>query len=225
MNNLIQVKNLSKVFQVKSEEVKALDNINLDINHGEILTIMGPSGAGKSTLLHLIGLMDKPTQGEIYIEGRNVLELGEPEHAAIRNKFIGFIFQFHHLLPEFDTVENVAIPALMDPLTKKEEAYEKALAILKEVGLEKRANHFPVQLSGGEQQRVALARALMNNPKLLLADEPTGSLDHNSGSYVMDMLHKSVKEKNITLLLVTHNQNLSKISNRTIHLEEGKISQ
>ena len=221
--NLIEIKKLSKVFKVKSEEVKALDNINLDISQGEILTIMGPSGAGKSTLLHLIGLMDKPTQGEIHIEGRNILELSEPEHATIRNKFIGFIFQFHHLLPEFDTLENVAIPALMNTHAKKAEIHKKALAILKEVGLENRANHFPVQLSGGEQQRVALARALINNPKLLLADEPTGSLDHNSGSFVMNMLQKFVKEKNITLVLVTHNQNLSKISDRTIQLEAGKI--
>lgn len=223
VDKLIEIKNLSKTFTVKNQEITALEGINLQIDRGEILTIMGPSGAGKSTLLHLIGLMDKPTQGEISIEGRNVSELSEPEQAGIRNNFIGFIFQFHHLLPEFDALENISIPALMNPKAKKETIHKKAMELLKEVNLENRASHFPSQLSGGEQQRVALARALINSPKLLLADEPTGSLDHASGSYVIDMLHKFVKENNITLILVTHNQTLSRISDRTIRLEEGKI--
>ncbi|OGS21353.1 MAG: ABC transporter ATP-binding protein [Elusimicrobia bacterium RIFOXYA2_FULL_39_19] len=220
---IIELKNISKVFNVKSEEIKALDCVNMEITQGEVVTVMGPSGAGKSTLLHLIGLMDKPSTGELYIDGEPISSLTEPELSALRNGFVGFVFQFHHLLPEFDAIENIAIPALIKGRPKKE-TYEKAMQLLKEVNLENRKNHFPSQLSGGEQQRVSIARCLINDPKLVLADEPTGNLDHESGTAVMDLMNRFVKEKNISLILVTHNPALEKYSNRTIRLSEGKIT-
>jgi len=222
MDNFIETKCLCKSFFVQNEEVKALIDINITVKYGEILVITGPSGSGKSTLLHLLGLMDTPTKGEIIFENIPVSTLNEKEKARIRNLTIGFIFQFHHLLPEFNALENVILPGYIHNQNLKK-TKEYAEELLKRFGLSERKNHFPAQLSGGEQQRVSIARALINHPKLLLADEPTGNLDYETGKNILDLLTKFVKENKLTLVLVTHNPELKKLADRTLNLFAGKL--
>lgn len=232
MEVVLETKNLSKSYFQGKNEIRALKKINLKIEKGKIYTILGPSGAGKSTLLHLLGAIEKPSEGEIFFVGENISKLNKNQLADLRSKRIGFVFQFHHLLPEFTALENVTIPGLiglkfnsvgLEKKHKKIEIRERALEILKELGLQNRINHKPQELSGGEQQRVAVARALINNPSLILADEPTGNLDKETGEKVYQLLLSLNKNRDVTLLVVTHNKQLASHSNQIVYFEDGQI--
>lgn len=193
------------------QRVDVLRGVDLDVEAGKAIAIVGPSGSGKSTLLHVAGLLDRPNAGQVLVDGRDVALLGDDEVAAIRNRNCGFVYQFHHLLREFTSLENVMMPALIGTGKdfSREEAAARAEGLLAAVGLGKRAGHYPHQLSGGEQQRVALARALMNRPKLLLADEPTGNLDPHTADEVVEHLFGLVVEEGLSALIVTHNMDLA----------------
>ncbi|HPL64207.1 MAG TPA: ABC transporter ATP-binding protein [Syntrophales bacterium] len=219
---MIEIKNLCKSFVKNGKKIEVLKDIDLEIRRGESLSIVGVSGAGKSTLVHIIGTLDHPTSGEVLFDGRNVYQWSEAELADFRNRKIGFVFQFHHLLPEFSSLENTMMPALISGASKKD-AREKAEIVLNEVGLGDRMPHKPGELSGGEQQRVAVARALMMEPEVLLADEPTGNLDTETGSKVEDILLDLNRRKRITLIVVTHNNKLAKRMSRSIGLQDGKV--
>lgn len=225
-NPLISLEAITKVFTVDKKEITALQEVNLEISPGERVAIVGPSGAGKSTLLHLLGLIDTPTTGKIFFQGKDISLLSPVEQAKIRNKQIGFLFQFHHLLPEFTALENVMLPALIGKEGNSgQRIEEKAAELLSLVGLSERRQHHPSQLSGGEAQRVALARALINDPQILLADEPTGNLDQATGKKVQELLWQIYSQKNLTIVIVTHNEALSNQADRIISLVDGKISQ
>lgn len=196
-----------------------LKGLNLEVHRGEIVVIVGASGVGKSTLLNLLGTLDKPDKGEIRFEGKNIAQLNKL--ARFRNEAMGFVFQFHHLLPEFSALENVLLPALIGR-RKSREVIKSAELLLEEVGLLQRKNHKPGQLSCGEAQRVAIVRALINNPALILADEPTGNLDSNTANEVFNLLQKLTKQRNQTLIMVTHNEELAKKGDRVLRLVEGK---
>ena len=215
---MIEVKNIHKSFGY----LEVLKGVNLMVQKGEIVAIVGKSGAGKTTLLQIIGTLDQPTQGEVIINGERLMTKGEKELAAFRNKHIGFIFQFHQLLPEFTALENVCIPAMI--AREKESDYKaRAVQLLTELGLKERMNHKPNELSGGEKQRVAAARALMMKPDIILADEPTGSLDEKNKKELSDLLLKLRKEYGQTILLVTHDKELAGIADRTIEIVDGVI--
>lgn len=240
----LEVKNLNKSYYQGEVEIRALVGINLKIAEKEVVAIFGPSGAGKSTLLHILGALDRPTQGEIIFQDSNITTLSDNELARLRNREVGFIFQFHHLLPEFTALENVMMPLLIAqsssgkdransfPSRKmkqgREKIEEEGLRILTEVGLKDRITHRPAELSVGEQQRVAVARALVHSPKAILADEPTGNLDRKTGDSVFELLLELNQERGKTLVIVTHNEVLvEKItglsSGMVIHLRDGKI--
>jgi lipoprotein-releasing system ATP-binding protein len=222
MNNILLVKGLLKTYENGQQKIEVIKGIDLDIPEGAVIIIVGPSGVGKSTLLHLIGGLDKPNSGEVLIDGKDIFQLADKELAQFRNKNIGFVFQFHHLLPEFTALENVMIPGMMH--AKNLEDIEKnARDLLTEVGLSERLTHKPSQLSGGEQQRVAVARALINRPKLVLADEPTGNLDkQNSQSLYRLILSLNEKLKQ-TFLIVTHNEMMAVNASMVIEMEDGRI--
>ncbi|MGC2424397.1 MAG: ABC transporter ATP-binding protein [Nitrospirota bacterium] len=203
-------------------EVAVLRGIDLDIPKGEMLSIVGASGVGKSTLLHVIGALDKPTSGQVIYDGRDVFSMSNGELATFRNKNVGFVFQFHHLLPEFSALENVLIPSMIGGMEPKE-AKQRAEALLEEVGLSGRLTHRPGELSGGEQQRVAIARALMTEPKVILADEPTGNLDTHTAQSVHELLKKLNHEKGLTSVIVTHNEKLAEMGDRTVRMVDGLI--
>ncbi|OPY85371.1 MAG: Lipoprotein-releasing system ATP-binding protein LolD [Smithella sp. PtaU1.Bin162] len=219
---MIKLENLSKTFIKDGNKIEVLRNLNFEIKKGESLAVLGVSGAGKSTLIHILGTLDHPTEGHIFINGINVFEWEERKIALFRNSTIGFIFQFNNLLPEFDALENTMLPALIGGLDKKE-AREKALHLLAEVGLDNRTRHKPGELSGGEQQRVAIARSLIMDPEILLADEPTGNLDTETGKKIEDILVNLNETKNITLVVVTHNGLLAERMSARIGLRDGKI--
>lgn len=219
---LIEFQNVSKIYRLGETEVQALKNISLKIEKGEAVAVIGPSGCGKSTLLHLMGCLDKPSSGKIFIEGRDVSKLSDNELAKIRREKIGFVFQFFHLIPTLNSLENVALPMTFAGVNEKERI-RRAKELLKLVGLEKRIYHKKSELSGGEIQRVAIARALANNPEIILADEPTGNLDSKSGREIMDYLLKLNEERNVTLVVVTHNLAMVKYFGRKIYLKDGKI--
>lgn len=222
MQNFIELKDVYKSYETGPQKVEVLRGINLSIAQSEVVIIIGPSGVGKSTLLHIIGALDLPTSGEVRIAGQNVNALTNDKLAHFRNQSIGFIFQFHHLLPEFSALENVLIPAMMHQrLSSETEEYARFL--LNEVGLDHRMEHRPNELSGGEQQRVAVARALVNKPKVLLADEPTGNLDKRNSEVLFDMLLDLNKKLNQTLVLVTHEENMSQSARRVIELDDGHV--
>ncbi|HHT52497.1 MAG: ABC transporter ATP-binding protein [Bacteroidales bacterium] len=215
---MILVKGIEKSYG----DLKVLKNINLEIEKFKITTIVGASGAGKSTLLHLIGTLDRPDSGEILIDDVSIFQLNDKELAAYRNKNIGFIFQFHHLLPEFSAVENVALPAMIAGLSKKN-AIKKATEILEFLKLKERLQHKPSQLSGGEQQRVAVARALINQPQLILADEPSGNLDSENARSLHQLFFDLRDQFSQTFIIVTHNEELAQLSDRQILLKDGMV--
>jgi lipoprotein-releasing system ATP-binding protein len=219
---MIILNNLSKTFFKDGNKIEVLRGLNLEIAKGESLAILGVSGAGKSTLIHILGTLDHPTEGYLHINGLNVFDWEENKMAAFRNSMIGFIFQFNNLLPEFDALENTMMPALISGMTRKQAA-QKAYTLLEEVGLEQRLKHKPGELSGGEQQRVAIARALVMEPQILLADEPTGNLDTETGKKIEDILVNLNAIRKITLIVVTHNKLLAERMSRRIGLRDGKI--
>jgi lipoprotein-releasing system ATP-binding protein len=219
---IISVRGLTKSFRMGNTEVAVLRGIDLDIHKGEMLSIVGASGVGKSTLLHVIGALDKPTSGQVIYDGRDVFSMSNGELATFRNKNVGFVFQFHHLLPEFSALENVLIPSMIGGMEPKE-AKHRAEALLEEVGLSGRLTHRPGELSGGEQQRVAIARALMSEPKVILADEPTGNLDTHTAQSVHELLKKLNHEKGLTSIIVTHNERLAEMGDRTVRMVDGLI--
>lgn len=199
-----------------------LKGVHLEIKQGEIASIVGPSGSGKSTLLHILGTLDHPEKGEVFINQQKINFLHEREVAAFRNQHIGFVFQFHHLLPEFTALENVSIPGWMAG-RKKKEVSERAAELLKTLGLGERLDNKPGALSGGEQQRVAVARALINSPKIIFADEPTGNLDSANAKELHQLFFDLRKQFNQTFLIVTHNEELAQMSDRLLHMKDGKI--
>lgn len=219
---MIKVTDLHKSFSMGSYELPVLKGITLEIKRGELIAIVGASGAGKSTLLHIIGTLDKPSRGTVTIDGQDLFQLTETQQADFRNQRIGFVFQFHHLLPEFTALENAGMPALVqrrDPASVEAEA----TALLTEVGLGARLHHKPGELSGGEQQRVAMARALMQKPDLVLADEPTGNLDTHSGDALFGLMRDLNKARGTTFIIVTHNDKLSAQADRIIYMQDGMI--
>jgi len=218
----IQVKALSKTYGMNQKRVEALKGITFDLSQGELLTIVGASGAGKSTLLHILGTLDHPTSGKIFYRGEDLFSLSEMELAEFRNHKIGFIFQFHYLLPEFTALENTMMPALIRGY-KRDEAIEESEKILVTVGLKDRLAHKQGELSGGEQQRVAVARALILKPEIILADEPIGNLDSRTGEAIFDLLLSLNQQLKITLLVVTHNESLADKIPRRITLSDGRI--
>lgn len=206
------------------EILEVIKGINLDILKNEILAVVGMSGAGKSTLLHILGALDRPTDGQVSIDGTDIFAMKEQPLAHFRNQQIGFVFQFHHLLPEFTAVENVAMPGLI-ARAGKDKVMQRAADLLKEVGLEKRLHHKPRELSGGELQRIAFARALVNNPVLVLADEPSGNLDLGNSVLLHGLMWDLVRKKNKTLVVVTHNKELAESADRVIELFDGRIKE
>ncbi|MFH1368280.1 MAG: ABC transporter ATP-binding protein [Elusimicrobiota bacterium] len=217
----ISAKNLQKNYTLdKGIEIKAIRDVSFEIKQGETVAVMGPSGAGKSTLLHLIGLMDKPSSGNIAFDGMDSAGMADKQRAGMRRNKIGFLFQLHYLLPEFDVLENVLIPAWAKRSVKRKDA----VALLESLGLNERMDHLPSELSGGEQQRAALARAFINDPELLLADEPTGDLDRENGEKVEKIMFDECKKRNVTLVIVTHNEELAKKAGRIIMMRDGMIT-
>jgi lipoprotein-releasing system ATP-binding protein len=222
MEIILKAAAVHKTYLNGPQPIEVLKGIDLSVNEGELIVIMGPSGVGKSTLLHIIGGLDNPTKGTVLIDNINMFNLNDKQLAAFRNHSIGFIFQFHHLLPEFSALENVMIPAIMYH-NKNDTIEQNAIKLLTEVGLKDRLLHKPGELSGGEQQRVAVARALINKPRLVLADEPTGNLDKKNSEMLYQLIIRLNKEFKHTFIIVTHNEMMSKQADRVIELEDGKI--
>lgn len=220
----LEIKAVSKQYGFGETLISVLQNVNLSIQPGEVVALMAPSGAGKSTLLHIAGLLDKPTKGEIFINGQNTSNLSSDELASIRAQSLGFVYQFHHLLPEFNSIENIVLPQLLLNVPE-EKAIQKAHKALSHFRLENRALHRPNQLSGGEQQRVSIARALANNPQILLADEPTGNLDLQTGDLVFNELLSIVKKTGLSCLIATHNEALAKRMDKIMTIKDGQLHQ
>jgi len=218
----IRVRDLWKVFETRGGKVEALKGIDIDIPGGETLAIVGVSGSGKSTLLHILGTLERPSDGQVHYGETDVFRQSETELAAFRNREIGFVFQFHYLLPEFSALENVMMPCLINGIAM-EQAKDMALQVLKRVGLDHRLEHRPGELSGGEQQRVAIARAVVLKPKVILADEPTGNLDLDTGASILDLFLMLNDEYGISSVMVTHNMDIAKRLQRRIRLSDGKI--
>jgi len=217
---MIQLQNIEKIYRTKTIETIALNNVNLSIDKGEFLSIMGPSGCGKSTLLNIIGLLDVPSAGQIEIAGSDFKKHSDKQLAAFRNHNIGFIFQSFHLINDLSVIDNVELPLIYRKSTAKERR-ELAAAALAKVGLANRMKHYPSQLSGGQKQRVAIARAIVGRPSIILADEPTGNLDSVMGNEIMDILLNLNQEDNATVIMVTHDENMAKRTNRLVRLFDG----
>ena len=220
---LVEARSLVKSYHADEQEVPVLRGVDLTVNEGEMLAIVGASGVGKSTLMHILGTLDVPDEGTLLLEGQNVFELPENERTRLRNETIGFVFQFHHLLPEFTALENVAMP-LMIARASAAEALTRARELLAALGLADRAEHRPSQLSGGEQQRVAFARALTNKPRLVLADEPTGNLDSRRSRELVELIRKLHEERGLTSVIVTHNEAVATLCDRALRMEDGRLS-
>ncbi len=220
---MLAAENIHKVYRNGAKELRVLKGVSVNIEKGSFSALVGPSGAGKSTLLHILGGLDYPNQGRVIFEGQDLYKLGDQKISRIRNSLIGFVFQFYHLLSEFNVLENVMMPALISGCGRAgiAEAEVKSKKLLNQVGLESRISHFPSQLSGGEKQRVAIVRALLNNPKLLLCDEPTGNLDSRASAEIMDLIKSINVENKMTILLVTHNEELASKADRVYHLRDG----
>ena len=217
---MINISNLSKVYRTDEVETVALENVNLHVEEGEFVSIMGPSGCGKSTLLNLIGLLDTPTEGSIEIAGQTTFGLKDKQLAGFRNRTLGFVFQSFHLIPSLNVLDNVELPLFYRHVSSKERR-KLAEEVLSRVGLSHRMKHSPSQLSGGQCQRVAIARAIIGNPKIILADEPTGNLDSSMGAEVMNILHQLNKEDNRTIVMVTHNEEQARQTSRIIRFFDG----
>ena len=222
MNSVLQLKEIKRSFQQGGQKLEILRGVNLSIERGEIVALLGPSGCGKTTLLQIAGLLEKPTSGEVLINGKKVKGKADNLRTQLRRTQIGFIYQFHHLLPDFTAEENLLLPQYIAGM-KKAEAKQRAGQLLESVGLEKRAEHYPSQLSGGEQQRVAIARALVNNPSLLLADEPTGNLDPKTAEDVFQVMLQTIRRLKIGALVVTHNVELARRMDRVLQLKDGLV--
>lgn len=217
---MIKLMNVHKVYRTKEIETMALENVNLEVNKGEFLSIMGPSGCGKSTLLNIMGLLDLPTSGQVMINGVTTDGMDDKTLAAFRNQRLGFVFQSFHLISSLNVIDNVMLPLLYRPSTAAERK-RKAEEVLEKVGLSHRMRHFPTQLSGGQCQRVAIARAIVGDPEIILADEPTGNLDSKMGIEVMDLLHKLNQEDGRTIVMVTHNESQAQQTQRIIRFFDG----
>ena len=218
--SLIELRGVHKIYKMGDVKVHALSDVNLKINKKEFVAVIGSSGCGKSTLLHIMGCLDRPTRGRVLIEDKNVSHLSDNDLARIRRQKIGFAFQFFYLIPNFTALKNVELPMIFSNAPNRE---KRAKNLLKLVGLGKRADHYPSQLSGGEIQRVAIARALANEPEVILADEPTGNLDTKSGKQILDLLTKLNKKMGVTLIIVTHESYIASRAKRIIYLRDGKV--
>ncbi|MBI3416982.1 MAG: ABC transporter ATP-binding protein [Verrucomicrobia bacterium] len=220
---LVELRNVSKIYHLGGEEIRALDDVSLDIDSGEFISIIGPSGSGKSTLMHILGCLDSPTHGTIQLDGTMIHNASARELAGIRNRKIGFVFQFFNLLPRLNVMQNVELPMIYSGVSSRERR-EHAMASLKMVGLENRSKHRPMQLSGGQQQRVAIARALVNSPRIVFADEPTGNLDSRTGEAILE-LFRQLSTEGRTIALVTHDPEIAAVTPRRIEIRDGKIAQ
>ena len=224
MNNIImKLEDIDKFYMETGNKLHILKKLNLEVKRGEFVSILGKSGSGKSTLLNIMGLLDKIDGGKIWIDDKEVSSLNEMERNNIKNHFLGFVFQFHYLMSEFTALENVMIPALLNNFKNKKEIEKEAKELLEIVGLAERIKHKPNQLSGGEKQRVAIARAMINKPKLILADEPTGNLDEDTGELIFSLFRKINKEHNQSIVVVTHARDLSQVTDRQIFLKKGVL--
>ncbi len=219
---IISVKNVGKVYRTDEIETTALENVNLDVEKGKFISIMGPSGCGKSTLLNIIGLLDNPTTGTVEINGTSTDKMSDSKLAAFRNSNLGFVFQSFHLIPSLNVMDNVELPLIYRSGLSEKERKAKVKEVLERVGLGHRMKHMPSQLSGGQCQRVAVARAIVGNPEIILADEPTGNLDSKMGAEVMDLLHKLNKEDGRTIVMVTHNEEQAKQTDRIVRFFDGR---
>lgn len=221
METIIKLEGINKIYRTDEVETQALENVNLQVNKGEFLSIMGPSGCGKSTLLNIMGLLDAPTSGSVLIDGTATEKLSDKALAAFRNEKLGFVFQSFHLINSLNVIDNVKIPLLYRKMSgvKREEL---AKQVLERVGLSHRMRHMPTQLSGGQCQRVAIARAIVGNPEIILADEPTGNLDSKMGAEIMELLHELNKQDGRTIVMVTHNEAQAKLTDRTIRFFDGR---
>ena len=224
MNNIImKLEDIDKFYMETGNKLHILRKLNLEVKRGEFVSILGKSGSGKSTLLNIMGLLDKIDGGKIWIDDKEVSSLNEMERNNIKNHFLGFVFQFHYLMSEFTALENVMIPALLNNFKNKVEIEKEAKELLEIVGLAERMKHKPNQLSGGEKQRVAIARAMINKPKLILADEPTGNLDEDTGELIFSLFRKINKEHNQSIVVVTHARDLSQVTDRQVYLKRGVL--
>lgn len=224
MNNIImKLEDIDKFYMETGNKLHILKKLNLEVKRGEFVSILGKSGSGKSTLLNIMGLLDKIDGGKIWIDNKEVSSLNEMERNNIKNHFLGFVFQFHYLMSEFTALENVMIPALLNNFKNKSEIEKEAKELLEIVGLAERMKHKPNQLSGGEKQRVAIARAMINKPKLILADEPTGNLDEDTGELIFSLFRKINKEHNQSIVVVTHARDLSQVTDRQVYLKRGVL--
>ncbi|HLF18239.1 MAG TPA: ABC transporter ATP-binding protein [Candidatus Omnitrophota bacterium] len=221
---ILEASNIKRFYEQSARRLEVLKGIDLNIGEGEVLAIAGPSGAGKSTLLHILGGLDSPNEGRIRLDGDDLYQVNDRRRAHIRNEKVGFIFQFYHLLPEFSALENVCLPLLVKEDAQDIKRFkERGTDLLAKVGLKERVHHKPNELSGGEQQRVAIARALINKPKILLCDEPTGNLDSQTGEEIINLLLTLNKENKQTLVVVTHDEGLARLSGRVVHMRDGKL--
>lgn len=218
---ILRVENLSKTYGKGDNEVKALDNVSFAVNKGEFVAIIGPSGSGKSTLLHILGGVDRPTDGKVFMDGKDIYAQNETQLAIFRRREVGLIYQFYNLIPVLNVAENITLPVLMDGRKVNEERLEELLNILQ---IKERKNYLPNQLSGGQQQRVSIGRALMNSPVIMLADEPTGNLDSKNSQDIVELLKNSNKKYNQTLIVITHDENIALQADRIIAIEDGQIT-
>ncbi len=223
-NVILSMKYVTRSYSMNESRLEVLKGVNLDIKQGEALCIMGVSGAGKSTLLHILGTLDKPTSGQLYYRGENLHLKNDDELACFRNKKMGFVFQFHHLLPELTALENVALPSRIGGFSKKE-AQTRAENWMERLGLQQRRHHYPSEISGGERQRVAIARALVQNPEILFADEPSGNLDSENGKIIENLFFRLQKNLGLTLVVVTHNQEFASAFPRIYRLKNGILAE
>lgn len=220
---MLEARRIRKTFKNGKNTLEVLKGIDLRVKPGEFVAIVGPSGAGKSTLLHILGGLDSPCEGQVIIGSEDIYRLSDNALSKKRNEEIGFVFQFYHLLPEFNCLENVAMPLMVDNRNNKAEAKKRAVSLLKQVGLSDRQGHFPSQLSGGEKQRVAIARALINSPKFFFCDEPTGNLDSQTGGQIIRLIREAGSQNQLTVILVTHNAELAQTADRIFQLRDGVL--